>query len=165
MIFGNKEPSVTFDRGDNLPRGDEIHRDDSRLESFRSAVSRLRAASTLRDERSTGQNVNETQPIAIRENDRSHGLRNGEREMQTWPFGGHAVRNCEAEESRMVSAADKNDRYSFLKRIQMWQRLRHCDAGMDMARCGTAGRWIGRSRPGAKIVRRRFLNLGRAGRE
>lgn len=76
-----------------------------------------------------------------------------------------AVRNCETEESRMVSAADKNDRYSFLKRIQMWQRLRHCDAGMDMARCGTAGRWIGRSRPGAKIVRGRFLNLGRAGRE
>ena len=66
----------------------------------------------------------------------------------------------------MVSAADKNDRYSFLKRIQMWQRLRHCDAGMDMAWCDTAG--DGRSDvagPGAKIARRRFLNLGRAGRE
>lgn len=45
------------------------------------------------------------------------------------------MRNCEGVPH---GRTDKNDRYSFLKRIQMWQRLRHCDAGMDMVRRGAA---------------------------
>lgn len=67
------------------------------------------------------------------------------------------MRNCEGVSH---GRTNKNDRYSFLKRIQMWQCLRHFDAGMDMARYSAAvvaDRCQNRSK--------RFLNLGRAGRE
>lgn len=45
------------------------------------------------------------------------------------------MRNCEGVSH---GRTNKNDRYSFLKRIQMWQCLRHFDAGMDMARYSAA---------------------------
>lgn len=163
---------MTLDRG-NPPRG-EFRREMTRAsDRFDSPCHVYMRSNEPRRTLHGTRNVNETQPIkrrydtdTIRENDRSFRadyiteFDARTRDANVALGGKRAVRNCESQRVPHGLRADKNDRYSFLKRIQMWQCLRHCDAGMDMARCGQQDGRSDTLPTGAKIARGKIFEFG-----
>ncbi|KAK9300948.1 hypothetical protein QLX08_006536 [Tetragonisca angustula] len=69
------------------------------------------------------------QPTAIGENDRSHGLRNGEREMQTWPFGGQ-LRKCATARPRSPAWSPRQTRMTVTVSLSEFRCGNACDTAM-----------------------------------